>query len=128
VVQIEPAGELRQRRPRRRDPDHLAFLRRLPCAVRGCTAGPIHAAHIRSGCLDRGKRQTGAGEKPDDRWAVPLCEEHHLRGQHAENELAWWAKQGRDPFRLAEALHEVSGDVAAGRFIIAGSAVGVVPF
>jgi hypothetical protein len=125
---VVPQGELRQRSPRSRSPEHLAFLRQLPCSVRGCAGGPVHAAHIRSGCLSRGKRPTGAGEKPSDRWAVPLCEDHHLRGQHAENELAWWAKQGRDPFALAIELWGISGDIAAGRFIISGSAVGVVPF
>lgn len=49
-------------------PKHLAWVRRLPCAVRGSDCqGPVHAHHVRD------QSGGGTGLKPADRWAVPLC-------------------------------------------------------
>ncbi|HET9538082.1 MAG TPA: hypothetical protein VFP43_22505 [Mesorhizobium sp.] len=41
------------------------------------------------------------GQRPDDRWALPLKHHHHM-AQHAYgNELEWWEKRGvADPFGL----------------------------
>lgn len=127
---IESAGELRQRQPRQRDEKHLAFIRKLPCAARhGACSGAVEAAHLRAGALAWGKRPVGVAEKPDDAWTLPLCHHHHLHGQHAAgNEVAWWSKQGRDPFRLAWELHEASGDLESGRLIVEGKLSGKVPF
>lgn len=105
-----------QRTPRQRKESHLAFLRRLPCAC--CVAGgarpsavssAIHAAHVRMPSLAHGKEYTGKGEKPDDRWAVPLCEGHHVE-QHSMSESEFWRLYGIDPFLLALVLWGLTGD------------------
>lgn len=94
---------LHQRQPREEDPAYLAYVRTLPCLV--CGRRPCDAAHIRSAAPQYGKRHTGMAEKPDDRWTLPLCRQHHAE-QHSTNELAWWAAQDIDPFALAAALYE----------------------
>jgi hypothetical protein len=52
------------------------------------------------------------GYKPSDRYAVPLCAEHHAE-QH-RGELSFWAALGIDPLNVALRLWTVSGDLAAG--------------
>lgn len=98
--------ELRQRTPRVECPAFLAFVRRRPC--RTCPApAPSEAAHIRIACLDRGKEYTGRQQKPDDRWAVPLCHLCHRNGpqaQHRGSEREFWRLRGIDPFGEAERL------------------------
>lgn len=63
-----------------RDPEHLKYIRTLPCCVPGCRRGPIHAHH--SG-LDK-----GMGQKPSDSSAAPVCERHH-RALHDKGR-AWF--------------------------------------
>lgn len=96
---------LRQRQPRQEDPAYLAYVRTLPCLI--CLRpGPSDAAHIRTAAPQYGKRYTGKGEKPDDKWVLPLCRAHH-EAQHRESELGWWAGMGvADPFAIAVALYE----------------------
>lgn len=102
---------------RQRSPAHLAWIRRLPCAVCGNDI-ETEAAHVRFGCLEIGKPITGIGIKPDDKYTVPLCGQHH-RAQHAfGDERGWWEKLGRDPIKLSLALYSVSGDAEAGERII----------
>ena len=96
---------LRQRQPRKKNAKHLDYIRSLPCAI--CGGIDTEAAHIRSGNLGWGKRSTGMAEKPDDKWCVPLCNEHH-REQHESSEMAFWHKYGIDPFMLAITLKERS--------------------
>ncbi|MDB6036047.1 MAG: hypothetical protein JWM16_6385 [Verrucomicrobiales bacterium] len=95
---------MNQRQPRQEDPAFLAYVRTLPCLV--CARpGPNDPAHIRSAAPLYGKRYTGKGEKPDDKWVLPLCRPHH-NAQHRESELGWWAGMGiPDPFAVAEALY-----------------------
>lgn len=99
---------LRQREPRIENPGFLAYLRKQPCCA--CRAfPPSQAAHIRVGSVDYGKRATGAGEKPSDQWAVPLCAGCHLDGpgaQHRVGERVFWAKVAVDPFALALGLYK----------------------
>ena len=58
----------------------------------------VEACHIRTAALGYGKFHTGLGEKPSDKWAVPLCGRCH-REQHAfGDELKWWHSKGIDPF------------------------------
>lgn len=105
---LTPTRPLEQRRPRVRSEKHLAWLRRLPCLV--CTATPpTQAAHIRYADASWDKRACGIGEKPDDRWAVPLCTDHH-REQHAGNERSFWQMQLIDPLDAATALYNISGE------------------
>lgn len=109
-----------RKRPREHSDNHLKFIRALPCAICGSRIN-VHAAHVRSGSPQFGKRKTGIGEKPHDRWTVPLCAEHHLTGddaQHDSGEMAWWSKHGINPFVLASALWSATGDEEAGDLII----------
>lgn len=97
----------RQRQPRIENAAFLAFVRRKSCCVCGEPA-PSQAAHIRFGNLEIGKRPTGIGEKPSDRWAVPLCADCHLNtpgAQHNIGEKKFWARAGIDPFALAAKLY-----------------------
>jgi hypothetical protein len=106
---------LRQREPRREDPKHLAFVRKLPCCVCG-SMRDIEAAHIRLACPAIGKRETGMAEKPDDRFVTPLCHYHHqssILAQHRVGERRFWFEiHGRNPFQVAAVLWEMSGGAA----------------
>jgi len=98
------------------DPAHLAFIRKLPSAVSGAMG--CEACHIRSGSALHRKKHTGGQQKPDDAWTLPLTPAEH-REQHSGNEAEFWRRHGIDPFELAIRLYEISGDVEAGRKIIA---------
>lgn len=87
-----------QRQPRERDEHYLAWLRTQPCAICGKT--PSDPAHLRFSSIGDGKRETGAGEKSSDHWAVPLCRAHHNE-QHSMNEREFWASYGIDPIALS---------------------------
>jgi len=105
-----------QRHPRQFYPDHLAFIRTLPCLV---CANDIEteAAHIRMSDWSIAKPMTGVGTKPDDYYTVPLCSEHH-RQQHAHgNERKWWERFNIDPVKVALALYVASGDFERGEQI-----------
>lgn len=91
----------RKKRPREHDKAHLDFIRGLPCLVTG--KRPVEAAHIRYPDLRYGKPSTGMGEKPDDRWTVPLHPDEH-RAQHQVDEEAYWRSVGIDPIPVAMAL------------------------
>ena len=97
------------------DPKHLDFIRKLPSAV-SCRYG-CEACHIRSGSAVHKKKRTGAAQKPDDAWTIPLTPEEH-KAQHSMNELEFWKLHGIDPFEVANQLYQVSGDLEAGRSII----------
>jgi hypothetical protein len=91
---------LRQRRPRQTDPKYLAWLREQRCAC-GCLQGPpCDAAHLRASSHEYNK-SSGFGQKPDDKWALPLKHAHHM-AQHAYgDELGWWRERGVvNPFAL----------------------------
>lgn len=105
----------KQRRPRERNEQHLKWIRTLRCCVCG-KPGP-DPAHIRSASPLHGKRETGGSERPSDKWTVPMCRAHHDM-QHSMNELKFWAMQRIDPFGLALALHDASGDDEIGEAII----------
>ena len=108
---VAPTAE-GQRKPRERDAKHMSCIACLPCIV--CFARPVHVAHVRMADPERGKRFTGKGEKPSDKWTVPLCPDHHLNGpdaQHAMNERIWWMQQGIDPIDLCMKLYEATGDL-----------------
>lgn len=100
---------LRQREPREECPDFLAFLRRRPCTACGASA-PSQAAHIRMASIQHNKRSTGIGEKPHDRWAIPLCAGCHLDepyAQHNVGERKFWGGMGVNPFAEAEGLYQI---------------------
>lgn len=98
------------KRPKQAAPDHLRFVHGLSCLICGA---PGEAAHVRYGSLAHGKRETGAGQKPDDKWTVPLCPAHHREGpdaQHNHSERKWWVLQGIDPLVIAALLWACTGD------------------
>lgn len=105
------------KRPREKDEAHLKFIRGLPCLICGSIG---EAAHVRYGSNAHGKRETGAGEKPSDKYVVPLCPDHHRNGkdsQHASGERRWWQSAGIDPIVISALLFQVSGDEPAARLI-----------
>ena len=108
--------ELRQRQPRVRDERHLRFIRTLACLATG-RAEDVDAAHIRFSDMRFGKRETGKGERPDDKWTVPLSRDQHA-DQHRGSERKFWERHGIDPLRIAQELYSVSGDTEAGEAII----------
>jgi hypothetical protein len=97
------ADELRQRQPRERDHVYLRFIRAQPCCICGDNTA-VEAAHLRVGSINDDKRETGGGERPSDKWALPLCGKHH-REQHSMNEMLFWTRYGIDPFALAMHYH-----------------------
>lgn len=92
-----------QRDPRQRDERYLDWIRQQPCCICGFDGG-VEAAHLRVGSINDGKRYTGMGEKPSDKWALPLCTYHH-RMQHSMREQEFWSRYGLDPFALALHYH-----------------------
>jgi hypothetical protein len=97
----EKSVTLRQRTPRVRDDAFLRFVRSHPCASCGHQP-PSQAAHIRSSDAASGAFNPGIGAKPDDRWAIPLCQECHLDGSgalHRIGEKKFF--EGWDPFAEA---------------------------
>ncbi len=76
------------------------------------------------GNLRYGKSSTGGGEKPSDKYVVPLCHRHHNEGpesQHATNEAHWWRGKNIDPILVSALLFQVSGDQEAGVLICQGA-------
>ena len=114
----------RQRRGKpTKNPDHLAWLRTLPCAVAadGLCNKAMEAAHIRYTDRKAGKLDVGMGERPSDHWAIPLCSYHHRlsdNAQHSQNEWTWWTAHNIDPVKLAMALYLASGNDELGAVII----------
>lgn len=112
--------------PRKREVDekHLEFVRKLPCIAGG--KGAIEAAHVRMASAAHDKPITGMGTKPSDRWALPLAKTMHER-QHAIGEELFWAEVGIDPLDLCVKLYAISGDVKAGKRLIASARAAARP-
>ena len=89
---------------------HLAFVRQLPCVACG-KAAPSEAAHVRTGT------DGGAGMKPADRYAVPLCTTCHVK-QHQMGELSFWSALRIDPLNVSLRLWTISADIKAGERIV----------
>ncbi len=73
-------------RPRKadaeRDSEYLDFVRQCPCLH--CGLDPCYeAAHVRFASGAHGKA-SGMGKKPADRYALPLCPEHHRLARNCE--------------------------------------------
>jgi hypothetical protein len=96
---------------RQHDKQHLAFVSSLPCIITGSRL-PVEVCHIRTGCLELGKRPTGGQEKPDDTYVVPMLPEMH-RVQHSMNETNFWKSYGFSMLEIvaiAQALYINSGN------------------
>ncbi|MEJ8571290.1 hypothetical protein [Microbaculum marinum] len=115
IVPIERTAP--QKRPRIKQEPYLDFIRSLPSLVPG--RRPVEAAHVRYAALHLGKRETGMGEKPHDRWTVPLAGDVH-QDQHRHNEREWWERRGIDPLLVCLALFGAyhDGDRVAAEFIV----------
>jgi hypothetical protein len=120
---------LRFREPRVKSDKHLSFVRGLSCLICHDNTS-TEAAHVRFSCLEVGKRQSGKAEKPDDRWAVPLCGKHH-RDQHEmrgtdelTGEMVFWLTAGIDPIKVCKMLWAFSGDHEKGERIALSAHIG----
>lgn len=89
-------------------PDHLAFIRTLPCVICGDDT-TTEAAHVRMMDIRIAKPITGMQIKPDDKFTLPLCGAHH-REQHTMKEGNFWLGYDADPVLLSLALFSVTGD------------------
>jgi hypothetical protein len=98
-----------------KDAAHLAFIRNLPSVVSGEFG--CEAAHIRTGSAQHNKKKTGGSQKSSDCWTLPLTPDEH-REQHGMNEMEFWRRHGIDPFQVADALYQATGDIAAATAII----------
>lgn len=105
----------RNRSPERdRDEAYLVMIRQLPCLH--CTLEPCgEAAHVRRQSGVHNKRG-GIGKKPADKWAVPLCHEHHML-QHSVGELQFWYELGIEPLLVCEKLYAKRDDFVAMRAV-----------
>ena len=111
-----------RREPPERNEAHLKLIRQCFCL--NCGVDPAgEAAHVRMTSAVHGKRKTGIGQKPADRWTVPLCSGCHTRdpdAQHRIGEIAFWHRVGLNPLPLAVALWNATGDLAKMRAICFG--------
>lgn len=111
---VRPKIKQAFRTPREESPSHLAAIRKCPCL--GCGEDQrIEAAHVRTASAAHNKR-SGIGEKPDDKWTLPLCKDCH-REQHKVGELHFWHHIQLSPFLVCERLFAASPNVEAMRAI-----------
>ena len=102
------------KRGRQTDKEHLACVRKLPCAK--CGIAPAgEAAHVRKSTA--GKPVTGMGTRPDDCFTVPLCRDCHAE-QHRDGETHFWSNVGINPLHLAEKLYRLSPNQEAMRAVV----------
>jgi hypothetical protein len=101
------------------DPYYLHFVRQCPCLY--CGMQPAgEAAHVRFASGAHHKA-SGMGMKPPDRWALPLCGEHHRlsdKSQHNKGERAFWEELGINPLLVATRLYKQRGDIVAMQAVI----------
>lgn len=99
-----------------RDEPYLKLVRQCPCLH--CGMDPAgEAAHVRM-ASGYHRKASGAGKKPADRWALPLCGEHHrlaADAQHKRSERAFWAELGINPLAACKRLRGKRGDLVAMR-------------
>ncbi len=81
---------------RRKDKDHLKYLRTQPCLI--CGRSPSQAHHLRHA------QPRAMGLKSGDEWAVPLCAIHHRALHEAGNEAGWWQGHKIEPIGEAQRL------------------------
>jgi hypothetical protein len=108
-----------QPRQQKDDVDYLALIRQLPCLH--CGMEPCYeAAHVRLASAAFGKA-SGLGKKPPDRWALPLCPDHHRLArdcQHNQGEQMFWARLGINPLIVCGRLYAQRGDLVAMRAVV----------
>lgn len=87
------------------DKAHLAFVRSLPCLACG---GASEAHHL----LVVPNHERGGAMKSGDRWAVPLCHDHHMS-------LHDWPGGERDWFNVCKIIYPPA--IAALLFQLSGN-------
>jgi hypothetical protein len=101
-----------------RDPVYLALVRQCPCLH--CGLDPCgEAVHVRMASGAHGKA-SGMGKTPADKWALPLCGEHHREAndaQHKIGERAYWNGVGINPVLFCHGLYAKRGDQVAMRAV-----------
>lgn len=100
------------------DADYLALVRQCPCLH--CGMEPTEAAHVRMASAAFGKA-SGMAKKPPDRFALPLCADHHRlsrTAQHNRGEQMFWHELGINPLICCEQLYAQAGDLVAMRAVI----------
>ena len=84
---------------------HLELIRQLPCCVgQDHPGGEAHHLKISA--------ERGMGMRATDKWAVPICHDHHINGVErvgSKNELKWFQQRGVKPLDLAAGLWLVTG-------------------
>lgn len=89
---------------------HLALIRKMPCTV--CPKMPGGEAHHLKDTPDKDR---GMGVRSTDKWAVPLCHEHHIHGVEragTKNEHAWFKERGiENVVVLASDLWKITGNL-----------------
>lgn len=101
-----------------RDESYLDAIRALPCLH--CGMEPSEAAHVRFASAAHGKA-SGLGKKPADKWAAPLCAEHHRLArdaQHKRNEREFWYALGIPILDVCERLYAQRDDPVAMRAVV----------
>ena len=99
---------VRQERPGDSE-KHLALIRKMPCCRPGCGSEGSDPHHLQRGVDGLPK---GTGRTHADRWAIPLCRQHHNGGPDVGNDYVHWRGNdeavltawGIDGRQLAEAL------------------------
>jgi hypothetical protein len=81
---------------RRRNKEHLLFVRTQPCLV--CARQPADAHHLRFA------QPQALGRKVSDEFTVPLCRTHHREAHGSGKELQWWVSHKIAPLAVAENL------------------------
>ncbi len=116
---------IRLRRTRGRAPTYLVLIRQLPCLACGVDPAGI-AAHVRMQSGTHNKHG-GMQAKPDDKWAVPLCDGCHTRdlnSQHRVGEREFWMRIGLNPLLVAERLYAQRADLVAMRAVAIAAIAG----
>jgi hypothetical protein len=91
-----------------RKPDHLAFIRTLPCLICGNDI-ETEACHIKMADARILKPLAGSQKRAPDWFTVPMCSKHH-REQHKGSERQFWLMEGIDVILMALALYAESGN------------------
>lgn len=101
------------------DTGYLALIRECPCLH--CGMEPCYeAAHVRMASAAHGKA-SGLGKKPADRWALPLCPDHHRMlstCQHHKGEQLFWDELGINPLIVCAELYAQRTDLVAMRAVV----------
>lgn len=96
---------------------HLAAIRKCPCCacLKFGRSDPHHLKSLQAG------EERAFGRRATDRWAVPLCREHHdqIEAAGSRREVSVFKEWNiDDPHALAEALWNAPRDPAAMTAII----------